>query len=144
MDCSDSEIIPSSPREEAGPDIPEIGMEQDVAADPGDSKKCYFGKRFESYDDMMTMINALKLHNHPLHVFNSQTVEECNKCCVKAKQPLEPINKKWRYTYYSVRCVHYGKGRRRSKEVRPNQRNLVLNCHAKLKISYDRVAGCLV
>ena len=52
MDCSDSEMIPSSPKEEAGPeqeDIPEIGMEQDVAADPGDSKKC---KRFESYDDM--------------------------------------------------------------------------------------------
>ena len=39
--CSDSEMIASSPKEEAGPeqeDIPEIGMEQDVAADPGDSK----------------------------------------------------------------------------------------------------------
>ena len=37
MDCSDSEMIPSSPKEEAGPeqeDIPEIGMEQDVAAVP--------------------------------------------------------------------------------------------------------------
>ena len=42
MDCSDSEMIPSSPKEEAGPeqeDIPAIGMEQDVAADPGDSAK---------------------------------------------------------------------------------------------------------
>ena len=44
MDCSDSVMIASSPKEEAGPeqedipDIPEIGMEQDVAADPGDSK----------------------------------------------------------------------------------------------------------
>ena len=43
MDCSDSEMIPSSPKEEAGPeedDISKIGMEQDVTADPGDSKKC--------------------------------------------------------------------------------------------------------
>ena len=144
MDCSDSEMIPSSPKEEAGPeqeDIPEIGMEQDVAADPGDSKKC---KRFESYDDMMAMIDDLKAHNHPLRVFNSQTVEECNKRRAKAKQPLEPIDKKWRYTYYSVRCVHYGQGRRRSKGVRPNQRHLSLNCPAKLTVSYDRVAGCLV
>ena len=85
MDCSDSEMIPSSPKEEAGPeqeDIPEIGMEQDVAADPGDSKKC---KRFESYDDMMAMIDDLKAHNHPLRVFNSQTVEECNKRRAEAK-----------------------------------------------------------
>ena len=65
-------------------------MEQDVAADPGDSKKCFVGKRFESYDDMMAMIDALKLHNHPLRVFNSQTVEECNKRSAKAKQSLEP------------------------------------------------------
>ena len=61
---------------------------------------------------MMAMINALKLHilNHPLRVFDSQTVEECNKSRAKAKQPLESIDKKWRYTYYSVRCVHYGQG----------------------------------
>ena len=44
MDCSDSEMIPSSPREEAGPDIPGIGMEQDVAADPSDSKNALLAK----------------------------------------------------------------------------------------------------
>ena len=92
---------------------------------------------------MMAMIDDLKAHNHPLRVFNSQTVEECNKRRAKAKQPFEPIDKKWRYTYYSVRCVHYGQGRRRSKGVRPNQRHLSLNCPAKLTVSYDRVAGCL-
>ena len=107
IDCSDSEMIPSSPREEAGPDIPdsvfrsyfsEIEKEQDIAANPDDSKKCYVGKRFESYDDMMAMINALKLHNHPLCVFNSQAVEERNKCRAKAKQTLDPIDKNWQYT----------------------------------------------
>ena len=28
MDCGNSEMIPSSPKEEASPDIPEIGMEE--------------------------------------------------------------------------------------------------------------------
>ena len=71
---------------------------------------CLVGKKLNSFDEMMTMINQLKASNHPLRVFNSQTVEECNKRRAKAKQPLEPIYNKWRYTYYSVRCVHYGQG----------------------------------
>ena len=72
---------------------------------------------------MMAVIDYLKAHNHPLCVFNSQTVQECNKHHAKAKQPLVPIDKKWWYTYYSVRCVHYGQGWYRSKGVRPNQRH---------------------
>ena len=62
--CSDSA---SSPKEEAGPeqeDISEMGMEQNVAADPGDSKKC----RFDLMMIMMAMIDDLKAHNHPLRV----------------------------------------------------------------------------
>ena len=121
-------------------DIPEVGMEEEVDS----SSSCHVGKRFSSYDEMMAFINGLKASNHPLRVFNSQSVEECNKRLAKAKQPLEPIDKKWRYTYYCVRCVHYGEGRRRSKGVRPNQRHLALNCSAKLTISYDRAARCLV
>ena len=58
--------------------IPEIGMEQDVKTDSGDTEKCFVSKRFESYDDMMAVIDDLKAHNHPLRVFNSQTVQECN------------------------------------------------------------------
>ena len=30
--------------------IPEIGMEQDVKTDPGDTEKYFVSKRFESYD----------------------------------------------------------------------------------------------
>ena len=142
-------VIPSSEslNMEAAHDISDVGMKQDVktAGDQlGGSNECFVGKRFECYEDMMVMIDDLKAHNHPLRVFNSQTVEECNKRRAKAKQPLEPIDAKWRYTYYSVRCVHYGQGRQRSKGVRPNQRHLALNCPVKLTVSYDRVAGCLV
>ena len=41
MDCSDSEMIPNSSKEDAGheQDIPEIGMEQDVKTEPGDASK---------------------------------------------------------------------------------------------------------
>ena len=44
MQCSDSEMMLSLPREEADPDIPEIVMEQDVATDPGDSKNAMLAK----------------------------------------------------------------------------------------------------
>lgn len=48
MDCSNSEMVPSSSKEDAGhkqENIPEIGMEQDVKTDPGDSKTCFVGKK---------------------------------------------------------------------------------------------------
>ena len=70
-------------------------MEQDVKTD------WFVGKRFESYD-MMVMIDDLKAHGHPMRVFNSQTVEECNKRCTKAKQPLEPIDKKLLGSLYTL------------------------------------------
>ena len=123
--------------------IPEVGMEQEVDNASAD-QELLVGKKFNSFDEVMAVIDRLKASNHPLRVFNSQTVDECNKRRAKCKQPLEPIDKKWRYTYYSVRCVHYGQARHRSKGVRPNQRHLALNCPVKLTISYDRAAGCLV
>ena len=55
MDCSDSEMIPSSPKEETCPeqeDIPEIGRRRGPRQ----------FQRFESYDDMMAMIDDLKAH----------------------------------------------------------------------------------
>ena len=98
MDCNDSvseAVIPTSNMEAVHDDqVHDIGMEQDVDL-PEESKKCFVGKRFECYDDMMAMIDGLKTKNHPLRVFNSQTVEECNKRRAKAKHPLEPIDKKW-------------------------------------------------
>ena len=53
--------------EEDAKQVPEIGMEQDVKTD------WFVGKRFESYDILMVMIDDLKVHDHPLRVFNSQT-----------------------------------------------------------------------
>ena len=91
MDCSDSEMIPSSPKEEAGPDTRRHSRNRN-----GTGRRR--GPRQKAYDDMMAMIDDLSAHNHPLHVFNSQTVEEYNKRRAKAKQPLEPIDNKWRYT----------------------------------------------
>lgn len=123
-------------------DVPEVGMEQEV--DSGFSAELLVGKKFNSCDEMMALLDRLKASNHPLRVFNSQTVDECNNRRAKSKQPLEPIDKKWRYTYYSVKCVHYGQSRHRSKGVRPNQRHLALNCPVKLTISYDRATRCLV
>ena len=68
-------MIPNSSKEDAGheqKDIPKIWMEQDVKTEPGDAaKKCYVGKRFESYDEMMAVIDDLKAHNHPHYVYST-------------------------------------------------------------------------
>ena len=66
---NDSEMTPGSSSDEAAglheqeataADVPEVGMEQDVTTDPVYSKKCFVGRKFESYDDMMAMIDDLK------------------------------------------------------------------------------------
>ncbi len=102
------------------------------------------GKKFESFDQVTQLLDQLKEANHPLRVYNSQSVDEYNKRREKAKSPLDPVDKKWQYTYYSLRCVHYGQARSRSKGIRPNQRHFAMDCPAKLTISYDRGAKCLV
>jgi hypothetical protein len=83
MECSDSETTPNSSTASEAATEQEI-PEQDVKTDPVDSKEWFVGKRFESFDDMMEMVDDLKAHDHPLRVFNSQTVEECNKRRAKA------------------------------------------------------------
>ena len=121
----------------------EIEMEPSVSSKP-ELAGFVIGRKFNSFDEVVGLLDTLKSANHPVRVFNSQSVNEYNKRRAKAKIPLAPVDKKWKYTYYSVRCVHYGQGRYRSKGVRPNQRHLALSCPAKVTISYDRVAGCLV
>ena len=94
---------------------------------------------------MKSFLEELKSKfNHPLRVFNSQSVQEYNQRRLKARNPLDPIDKKWQYTYCSMRCVHYGQPRKRSRGLRPNQRHFSMNCPVKLIISYNRAAGCLI
>jgi len=90
------------------------------------------------------LLETLKAANHPMCVFNSQSVDDYNKRQLQAKQPLEPIDKKWQYVYYIVACVRFGEPQKRSTGIRCNQRHLALGCNAKLTISYDRKLQCLV
>ena len=56
-----------------------------------------------------------------------------------AKNPVDPFDiEKFRYTYYSARCVHYDETRHRSKGLRPNQRSFSMGCQANVTASYDR------
>ena len=98
------------------------------------------GARFESFRQFETALEELKHDgNHPLRVYNSQTAEDYNKKRVTKKIFTEPVDvKKIKYTYYSVRCVHYGDTRHRGKGIRPNQRSFSLGCKAKITVSYDR------
>ena len=36
---------------------------------------------------------------------------------LKAKIPVNPVDEWWCYTYYSIRCDHYGQPRQRSKGI---------------------------
>ena len=83
------------------------------------------------------MVNQLKSNRQPIRVFNSQTVEDYNKAAIEAKIQI-PVDERWCYTYYSIRCVHYGQPRRRSKGIRPTQHHLAMNFPFKLAVSYDR------
>jgi len=103
------------------------------------------GSKFSSFEELQTKLKVLTSdYCYPIHVFNSQTVEDYNKKRLKAKTPIEPIDKRWKYTYYSVRCVHYGKPRLRSKGIRPKQRHLAIDCPFKITVSFDRVLNCLI
>ena len=97
-----------------------------------------------AYDDFKAVEECLeklrKEHYHPLRVYNSQTAEDYNKKRVNAKNPKPPVDcQKIRYTYYSMRCVHYGEPRSsRGSGIRPNQRSFAKGCQAKVTLSYDR------
>ena len=46
--------------------------------------------------------------------------------------------------YYSVRCVHYGEARSRSKGLCPNQHHFSLGCEAKITVTYYRFKKKLI
>ncbi len=98
------------------------------------------GDSFESFSEFEEALNRLRKSGyHPLRVFNSQSAKDYNKKRVSAKNPIDPVDEEnVRYTYYSVRCVHYGEARHRGKGLRPNQRSFSMGCPAKLTVSYER------
>ena len=96
--------------------------------------------RFESFPQFQEALEELKRNgSHPLRVYNSQSAEDYNKKRVSKKFFTERVDaEKIKYTYYSVRCVHYGDTRHRGNGIRPNQQSFSLGCKAKITISYDR------
>ena len=96
------------------------------------------GRKFNSFQEVQDLLSKLKAFNHPMRVFNSQSVEDYNRRA-KAKKPLEPID-----AYYVIACVHFGQPRQRSNGIRCNQQHLAIQCTAKITISYDREFKCLV
>ena len=74
------------------------------------------GRKFNSFQEVQDLLSKLKAFNHPMRVFNSQSVEDYNNRRAKAKKPLEPID-----AYYVIACVHFGQPRQRSKGIRCNQ-----------------------
>ena len=85
-----------------------------VQADGGELTLIKEGVIFTTFKEARKTLNELKdRYNHPLRVFNSQSVKEANQRRLKAKNPCEPIDEKWKYAYYGVKCVHSHSGNRR-------------------------------
>ena len=106
------------------------------------------GTTFSCFTEAETALNLLRTSDgHPLRVFNSQTAEDYNKKQLLLKvagQTVDP--NQFKYTYYCVRCVHYGTPRYRGKAIspRPLQRSFAMECKAKVTITYSKISKCLV
>ena len=72
-------------------------------------------------------------------MYNSQKGEDYNRKRLSCKYVS-----KFQYTYYSVRCVHYGQPRRRGKGLRPIQRPFSFGCQAKTTLAYNKRLNCVV
>ena len=74
-------------------------------------------------------------NSHPLCVFNSQTAKNYN-----FKLPADRVDEeRFLYTYYSIRCVHYGEPQHHGKRIRCHQRSFVMKCSVKTTVTFDRV-----
>jgi len=49
------------------------------------------GRKFNSFKEVQELLDKLKVCNHPMRVFRSQSVDDCNNKRVKAISPLEPV-----------------------------------------------------
>ena len=85
-----------------------------------ETELCRVGKQFDSFEELDNALKSLheKFH-HPLRVYNSQTVSKANEKALTAKIPMKPIDERWRYAYYVVKCVHFVEVHQRGKKVRP-------------------------
>ena len=94
------------------------------------------GQTFTSFAEFEKCLKDFKeQNNHPLRVFNSQTAKNYN-----SKHPADHVDEeRFLYTYYSVRCVHYGEPRHRGKGVRCHQRSFAKNCPVKITVTFDKV-----
>ena len=98
------------------------------------------GKTFNSFSELEAALEKLRKNGcHPLRVYNRLLKTITENDSVRRIPPVDPVDiEKFRYTYYSARCVHYGETRHRSKGLRPNQRSFSMGCQAKVTASYDR------
>ena len=114
-------------------DIDRQEFDEHVADKVVDFKEISVGSSFSSFKEFKDRFEHLKKKGfHLFHVFNSQSGKDYNQKRVSKKYSNEVIDEsKFEYTYYSVRCVHYGVARSRSKGLCLNQRHFSLGCEAK-------------
>jgi len=86
---------------------------------------CCVGKQFDSFEEFDNALKSLyKKFCHPLRVYNSQIVSKANERAHTAKVPMKPIDKRWQYTYYVMKCVHFGEAQQRGKKMRSSSDTL--------------------
>ena len=110
-------------------------------------KKLVVGKRFSSSSEVESALNnqLRKDGHHQLRVYNSQKGEDYNRKRLSRKYPGEPVDvSKFQYTYYSVRCVHYGQPRHHGKGPRSIQWSFSFGCQAKITLAYNKGLNYLV
>ena len=58
------------------------------------------GRKFDSFEEVKKSYwtSQWKASDHPMRVFNSQSVEDYNKRLVKAKV-------RWKFVYYAIACM---------------------------------------
>ena len=70
--------------------------------------KMKVGQTFSSFAEFQEELARIKEGgSHPFQVFNSQTAKDYNRKRNPCQPPVNEDN--FQFTYYSVRCVHYGK-----------------------------------
>ena len=60
-----------------------------------DQVQLQIGKKFNLFDELDT----LKAANHPMHVFDSQSMTTRSESSYKVKNPWSQLIKKWQYAY---------------------------------------------
>ena len=99
------------------------------------------GTCFDDFKDFLCDLERLKKEqNHPFRVYNSEKAEHYNKRLINASNSSPAVDcTKIPYTYYSVRCIHYGEPRpSHGKSIPKSLRTFRKGCQAMLTLSYDK------